>query len=45
MTMLTIRDPLRSSPFRLLDEVVRGWGGDRVTGFRTAAGCKRSISW
>ena len=36
MTVVTFRDPLFSSPFRLLDDVFRGfggWSGSRVTGF------------
>lgn len=36
MTMLTLRDPFLTTPFRLMDEVLRGWGGwsgNRVTGF------------
>jgi HSP20 family protein len=37
MTMLTLRDPFPTTPFRLMDGSLRGWGGgwsgDRVTGF------------
>ena len=33
MAMVTYRDPLLSSPFRVMDELLRGWNGNRVTGF------------
>lgn len=33
MTTLTLRDPFLATPFRLMDEIVRGWSGNRVTGF------------
>lgn len=33
MTLLTVRDPFLAAPFRLMDEVLRGWSGNRVTGF------------
>jgi HSP20 family protein len=34
MTLLTLRDPFLATPFRLMDEWMRGWsGGGRVTGF------------
>jgi HSP20 family protein len=33
MTTLTYRDPYLATPFRLMDEIVRGWSGNRVTGF------------
>jgi HSP20 family protein len=33
MTTLTFRDPFLATPFRLMDEVLRSWSGNRVTGF------------
>jgi hypothetical protein len=33
MTILTLRDPFLATPFRLMDEIVRGWSGNRATGF------------
>ena len=33
MTTLTLRDPFLATPFRLMDEIVRNWTGNRVTGF------------
>jgi HSP20 family protein len=34
MTTLTFDDPFLAAPFRLMDELLRGWsGGARVTGF------------
>lgn len=31
--MLTFRDPFLATPFGLMNEVLRGWSGNRVTGF------------
>src|SRR5919199_575995 len=33
MTMLTYREPFLAAPFRLMDEFLRGWNGNRVAGF------------
>ena len=33
MTLLTFRDPFLAAPFRMMDDVLRGWSGNRVTGF------------
>ena len=33
MTTLTFRDPFLATPFRLMDEFMRGWTGNRLTGF------------
>jgi HSP20 family protein len=33
MSMLTYRDPLQSAPFRMMDELLRGWNGHQGAGF------------
>lgn len=33
MAMLTYRDPLQTAPFRMMDELLRGWNGRQAAGF------------
>lgn len=33
MTTLAYRDPFLAAPFRLMDEILRSWSGNRVTGY------------
>jgi HSP20 family protein len=33
MTPMALRNPVLASPFRVMDEALRSWGGNRVTGF------------
>ena len=36
MAMLAYRDPLLTSPSRMMDELLRGWSGNGATGFTPA---------
>jgi HSP20 family protein len=33
VAVLTYRDPMLTSPFRLMDDLLRGWNGNHTTGF------------